>query len=105
MTPKHSRQLSEKAVWLWIAVVFICVVGILASLYKHEKAKPNSPHALVAAGFSQLLGVREWRPGMGTQPLMYHPAAFTTRAPLPLQTPPQSPQVDRNGLAWRPLPQ
>jgi hypothetical protein len=105
MTPKHSRQLSEKAIWLWIGIVFICVVGILIGIYKHEKAKPNSPHALVAAGFNQLLGVGEWQPGMGAQPLLYHPAAFT-RTPLPWQNPPPlPPPVTPDGLTWRPLPQ
>ncbi len=70
-----AQRENEKAAWLLIAAVFITLIVILVMVYSHDKEKPKSPHALVAAGFNQLFPVQEWAPGMGKQPLVYHPAA------------------------------
>ena len=76
----------DRAVWFLIGCVFCCLLLVLLAVFSHEKTKAQSPQALLAA----VLGngsavVQEWRPGMGPQPFMYHPAAAS-------------------GLAWRPLP-
>jgi hypothetical protein len=108
MSRKPYNPLSDRAIWIWIVVVFVCVLGALISIYIHEKAKPDSPHALVAAAFNQMRMTQEWQPGMGPKPLVYHPAAFTFGAKewqpgmgsQPLIYHPAA----ANSLAWRPLP-
>jgi len=85
MNYESDQSNDEPKMWLIIGAVFLSLVLVLGIVYKREKEKPHSPHALVAAGFSQLLNIKEWKPGMGTKPLVYHPAAAT--APV-----------------WRPLP-
>ena len=85
MNKKEKRPLTDRAIWIAIGIVFLCLLGVLVAVYAHEKRKPDSPHALVAAAFNQMFSVREWKPGMGKQPLFYHPAGA-------------------NQLVWRPLP-
>ena len=85
MGPNDHKLPREWAIWLWIAIVFLVVLGVLFGIYSHEKLKPDSPHALVAAAFNQMVIAQEWQPGMGPQPLIYHPAAT-------------------NSSVWRPLP-
>lgn len=100
-----DKPSGDTVVWLWIAIVFVGVVAVLYGIYTHEKAKPDSPHALVAAAFNQMMTTKEWQPGMGPKPLIYHPAGFQ-RTPLPWQTPqPGVPQPNGgDGLVWHPLP-
>ena len=79
------NALSNRTVWLLVGVVFACVLLVLVTVFNHDMEKPKSPQAVAAAGFNQLLSTREWKPGMGPKPFMYHPAGF-----------------DR--LIWKPLP-
>ncbi|MBF0376898.1 MAG: hypothetical protein HQK72_05400 [Desulfamplus sp.] len=88
---KPEQEMGEPSMWAIIGTVFLCVVIILMIVYNREKEKPDSPQAYVAAKFSQLFNIQEWKPGMGTQPLLYHPAAFN--AP-----------VQNNSTVWKPLP-
>jgi len=108
MSMKDRNALSEWAIWLWIAVVFLGVLGILIGIYTQEKAKPDSPHALVAAAFNQMNIAQEWRPGMGPQPLVYHPAAFSLGVkewrPGMGQKPLIYHPAATNSPVWRPLP-
>ena len=77
MNPKDHNSFSDWVTWLWIAIVFLGVLGVLVWIYIHEQAKPDSPHALVAAAFNQMTIAQEWQPGMGPKPLVYHPATFS----------------------------
>ena len=77
--------LSDRTIWLLIGTVVLCVLLVLVVVFYHEREKPSSPQALVASAFNQALTVKEWKPGMGSNPFMYHPAA-----------------VDQ--LVWQPLP-
>jgi hypothetical protein len=85
MSPNDRNPLSERAIWIRIAIVFVCVLGVLIAIYIHEQTKPDSPHVLVAAAFNQMIIAQEWQPGMGPKPLVYHPATA-------------------NSPAWKPLP-
>ncbi len=76
MGEKLKELLSDRVILLSAVAVFVVVLVILAAVFSHEKEKPKSPQHLVAAAFNQALPVREWKPGMGAQPFMYHPAAF-----------------------------
>ena len=76
---------SDRGTWLMIGVVFLCVLLVLIIVSIHQKEKPESPQALAAAAINQILPLKEWKPGMGKKPFMYHPAGF-------------------NRLVWRPLP-
>ena len=80
--------LSDRAVWFLVGGVIFCVLLVLVLVFYHEKNKPDSPQALVAAGFNQLFNVKEWKPGMGKKPFMYHPAGFENPVwrPLPMRT-------------------
>ncbi|MBF0451855.1 MAG: hypothetical protein HQK75_14215 [Candidatus Magnetomorum sp.] len=71
ITPENDYQ-----AWLLLALVFIIVAGIVLTVFSHDKIKPQSPQELVATAFNQILTTKEWKPGMGQQPLMYHPAAY-----------------------------
>lgn len=108
MNTEQHTPLSDRAIWIVIAVVFLSVLTILLALYNHEKQKPDSPHALAAAAFNQLFAIKEWQPGLGPKPLLYHPAAQVHQQPLqqlhPMQNqnPAYAPRAD--GLIWRPLP-
>ncbi len=116
MKTEQYIPLSDRAVWMVIAVVFLCVITILLALYNHEKLKPDSPHAVVAAAFNQLFVIQEWKPGMGPKPLMYHPAAQVRQqggqsvnpiwpTPPPTQTQRQTQkQTQADGLTWHSLP-
>ena len=77
--------LSDRATWLMAGVVFLCVLLVLIIVSIHDKEKPESPQALVAKAINQIVALKEWKPGMGKKPFMYHPAGF-------------------NALVWRPLP-
>ena len=108
MSPKDRNASSEWTIWLWIAIVFLGVLGALMGTYIHEKTKPDSPHALVAAAFNQMIVAQEWRPGMGPKPLVYHPAAFSFgvkewqpgMGSQPLMYHP----AGANSPVWKPLP-
>ncbi|NVM57906.1 MAG: hypothetical protein HWN51_07290, partial [Desulfobacterales bacterium] len=58
--------------------VFLCVLLVLIAVFNHDKEKPQSPQALVAAAFGDTFRVKEWKPGMGPKPFMYHPAGFNS---------------------------
>jgi hypothetical protein len=80
-----TDTLSDRAIWFLVGAVFLCVLLVLITVLHHDRQKPTSPQALVAAAFNQLFPVKEWKPGMGKKPFVYHPAGF-----------------DR--LVWQPLP-
>ena len=74
---KTARDaLSDRAIWFLIGLVVLGVFVVLIIVVKHDEKKPQSPQALVAAGFNQMFPVREWKPGMGTKPPIYHPAGL-----------------------------
>ena len=77
--------LSDRATWLMAGVVLLCVLLVLIIVSIHDKEKPESPQALVAKAINQIVALKEWKPGMGKKPFMYHPAGFSA-------------------LVWRPLP-
>jgi len=85
MVEKVKELMSDRVVLISATVVFVVVLVVLVAVFNHEKKKPNSPQNLVAAAFNQTLSVPEWKPGMGSQPFVYHPADF-------------------NQPVWRPLP-
>ena len=82
---KAISSLSDRTIWTLVGVVLAGVVLVLTIVFTHDLEKPKSPQAAVAAGFNQMFSTKEWKPGMGQKPLMYHPAGF-----------------DR--LIWKPLP-
>ncbi|HUV49766.1 MAG TPA: hypothetical protein VMW78_01925 [Anaerolineae bacterium] len=83
MGKEGIQTLNDRTICLLIGVVFLMVLAVLAIVFSHDRVKPKTPQAMVAAAFSQMF-INEWKPGMGKQPLAYHPAAF-------------------NNLVWRPL--
>ncbi|MBF0241706.1 MAG: hypothetical protein HQK64_04420 [Desulfamplus sp.] len=83
-SPLSEEKMGERTVWAIIGTVFLCLVIVLMIVYNREKEKPDSPQAYVAAQFSQLFNIQEWQPGMGTQPLLYHPAALNSPVWMPL---------------------
>ncbi|GFK92296.1 magnetosome protein mamI-3 [Fundidesulfovibrio magnetotacticus] len=68
-------------------------------------SKPQSPQAMVAAAVSDWFSPapREWQPGMGPQPLIYHPAAQQQLVWEPLPGSPQA-QKPKFETGWRALP-
>ncbi|SLM32736.1 Magnetosome protein MamI with additionnal 2 TM helixes [Desulfamplus magnetovallimortis] len=76
--------MNDRTIWFIIGIVFLCLSIVLAVVYNRDKAKPDSPHAMVAAGLTRIFQIQEWKPGMGKQPLVYHPAAATTPVWRPL---------------------
>ena len=87
MLKKIKALSGDQTVWVLVGAVFLSVLLVLITVFNHDKEKPKSPQALVAAAFSNVntFNVKEWKPGMGSRPFMYHPAGF-------------------NSLVWRPLP-
>jgi hypothetical protein len=85
MVEKVKELVNDRVVIISATVVFVVVLVVLVAVFNHEKKKPNSPQDLVAAAFNQTLSVQEWKPGMGNQPFVYHPAGV-------------------NRLTWRSLP-
>jgi len=79
-----KKELSERTVWVLVAVVFLSLSAMLAIVFNNEKTKPQSPHALVASAFNQ------------------HFAQIPTigfgQIPIANQT------VDPQQPVWRPLP-
>ncbi|HIJ58069.1 MAG TPA: hypothetical protein HPP41_00170 [Deltaproteobacteria bacterium] len=88
---------SDRTVWFLVGAVFLCVLLVLGAVFNHEREKPKSPQALAAAAFNQTFTVKEWKPGMGPKPFMYHPAGFNSLAWRPLPTRPVA------GLQWNPV--
>jgi len=88
-----KKLLSDNTIKILITIVFVGVTGIVFIVFNHDKAKPKSPQELVAAAFNNLsvnnlnniFTIKEWKPGMGPEPLLYHPAGF-------------------NNPVWKPLP-
>ena len=79
----------DRAVWFLVGCVFCCVILVVLAVFFHGKNKAQSPQALVAAALSAWTGVQEWKPGMGPQPFMYHPAASNGPMWQPLMICPQ----------------
>jgi hypothetical protein len=85
MRKNVNKELSERTVWVLVAIVFFSLSGVLAIVFNNEKTKPQSPHELVASAFNQRHSVQNWTPGMGQTPVMTQTVS------------PQQP-------VWRPLP-
>jgi len=105
----NLNKLSDKAIWFWISIVFIGVMAILISIYNHEKLKPKSPQHMVATAFNQMFTAKEWKPGMGQKPLLYHPAALKLYSakewkPGMGQKPLIYHPAAARGLVWKKLP-
>ncbi len=49
----NKKELSERTVWMLVAIVFLSLSGMLVIVFNNEKTKPQSPHALVASAFNQ----------------------------------------------------
>lgn len=94
-----KNALSDRTIWFMVGLVVLCVCLVLIIVFKHDSEKPKSPQALAAAAFNQIFAVKEWKPGMGEKPFMYHPAGFNRLAwkPLPRRTGPQA-QMIGSGL-------
>ena len=105
MVRASKDALSDRAIWFLVGLVVLCVLLVLIIVFKHDEEKPKSPQALAAAAVNQLFAVQEWKPGMGKQPLMYHPAGFDRLVwkPLPMGAANPQPQnpVQRGPLNWR----
>lgn len=109
MVRAAKDALSDRTIFFLIGLVFVCVLLVLMIVFKHEEEKPKSPQALAAAAFNQIFTVQEWKPGMGKQPFMYHPAGFDSPVwkPLPIRTAnswPKNP-VQGGSLNWMPMNQ
>ena len=88
MRENVNKELSERTVWVLVAIVFFSLSGVLAIVFNNEKTKPQSPHELVASAFNQRLSLQNWTPGIvgvGQTPVM-------TQTAIPQQP------------VWRPLP-
>ena len=68
--------LSDRTIWMMVGAVFLSVLLIIVIVMLHDREKPESPQAVAAAAFNQLFPVKEWKPGMGAKPFMYHPAGI-----------------------------
>ena len=90
--------LSDRTIWMLVGAVFLCVLLIIVIVILHDREKPKSPQAVAAAAFNQLFTTKEWKPGMGPKPFMYHPAGFHQPVwqPLPQRAGPSG-QVIRPG--------
>jgi len=88
MLNRLNKSLTNSQLLLCIGAVFVAVFLVVAFVLTNAKAKPQSPQAMVAAALSGLLSNpnlgREWQPGMGPKPFLYHPAALTQPAWQPL---------------------
>ena len=82
---------SDRMVVFLTIVVMTLVVLMVTLVVKNALKKPPSPQAMIAAA------IKEWAPGQGPQPFMYHPAAQTQAL---AGNPAQPAQPD-----WRRLPQ
>jgi len=85
MRENVNKELSERTVWVLVAIVFFSLSGVLAIVFNNEKTKPQSPHELVASAFNQRHSVQNWTPGVGQTPVMTQ--TFSPQQPV-----------------WRPLP-
>ncbi|MBW1942809.1 MAG: hypothetical protein JRJ51_08235 [Deltaproteobacteria bacterium] len=87
MFEEIKNQPNDRTIWFLVGVVALCVLLVLVVVFNHDKEKPRSPQGIVAAAFNNtnVFSVKEWKPGMGSKPFMYHPAAS-------------------NSVVWRPLP-
>ena len=97
----------DRTVWIFVGIVSLVIFVILLGVIDHAIQKPTSPQALVAAAFNlPPLTAQEWKPGMGPQPLIYHPAGFqepplNNWSPLylcPTHGASVTPQFDANGI-------
>jgi len=109
MVRASRNALSDRTIWFLVGLVVLCVLVVLIIVFKHDEEKPKSPQALAAAAVNQLFAVQEWKPGMGKQPLMYHPAGLERLVwkPLPMRTANTQPLNPAQGgsLKWTPMNQ
>ncbi len=103
MNKKSLGLNNDHAIWFVIAFVFLCVLFVLLAVFNHEREKPESPQAMVAAALNQT--VQEWKPGMGSKPFIYHPAGFAQEWKPGMGSKPfiYHP-AGFNDLIWKPLP-
>ncbi|MBF0119413.1 MAG: hypothetical protein HQK79_11300 [Desulfobacterales bacterium] len=87
---KTKKPLTEGKVWILVCLVFLGLLAVLIIIANHEKTKPHSPQALVAAGLNQMFTIKEWQPGMGNKPFIYHPAGANMPNWQPLPDRPQN---------------
>ena len=85
MVEDAKQMLVDRKFWILAGLFSLVVLGMLLTVFNHERQKPRSPQGLVAAALNQVSPVKEWQPGTGKQPLVNHPAGA-------------------NRLVWRPLP-
>lgn len=105
-TENPAPAAKDSTVWIFVGVVSLVIFGLLLGVMDHAIKKPTSPQALVAAAFNlPPLTAKEWKPGMGPQPLIYHPAGFqatvNTWNPLylcPTHGSTGAPRFDGNGM-------
>lgn len=105
-TENLAQPAQERTVWVFVGIVSVVIIGVLLAVMDHAIEKPTSPQALVAAAFNlPPLTAKEWKPGQGPQPLIYHPAGFQTTAntwnPLylcPTHGATGAPRFDGNGM-------
>jgi len=110
MPKRMFAFITDSNVYVWILGVFAVLVLIVVVVLSNAKKKPQSPQALVAAALTRPIVAPglEWKPGMGPQPLIYHPAALTQPSwqPLPGQTSTvrEQPAAPFREQGWQPLP-
>lgn len=86
-----KNRLTDRAVWFLVGSVIFGVLLVLLIVFNHDEEKPRSPQGVAAAAFNRIFSVKEWQPGMGKKPFMYHPAGFEKPAWQPLPTQSASP--------------
>ncbi|MBF0526498.1 MAG: hypothetical protein HQK56_15560 [Deltaproteobacteria bacterium] len=74
-----------------VGIIALVVLVVLLAVFNHDKAKPKLSTDKAVA-ITQSLTVREWKPGMGPQPWIYHPAAFKEPVWRPLPPRPNGPK-------------
>ena len=109
MGEKMKQLLNDQVVWFSSVLVFLGLLLALAVVYNHEKEKPESPQAIASAAFNHIISAKEWKPGMGKQPFVYHPAGFNRLAvqewkPGMGAQPFMYHPANVNQPVWRPLP-
>ncbi len=110
MSDQPCKGWSNTQVFLAIGAVLVVVMLVLVFVLGRARTKPQSPQAMVAAALTDLFSSPispnglEWQPGMGQQPLIYHPAAVERPVwrPLPDASPaaPTPAPVQPQAAAW-----
>lgn len=98
MRENVNKEMSERTVWVLVAIVFFSLSGLLAIVFNNEKTKPQSPHALVASAFNQYFA-QVPTIGSGQMPIV-NPVPTTGFGQMPIVNQTIYPQQP----VWRPLP-